>query len=120
MEMKQSTFLLMNVILVLILVLGVAVVGWIVVGTDVNLNDADKRANLQRLVSSADLYYSRLNFYGGVCSDIGVLEGYGCSESEVAYAVETRLDSGWYYCGDSTGFIGDLPYSLNGSTVCKR
>ncbi len=120
MEMKQGTFLLINVVLVLVLIVGAGAIGWIVLGSNLDVSDAENKTKFARLMGSADLYFTRLNFYDGVCGDIGLPEGFGCNDNENSFALTVQLDSGWYYCGDSTGFTGDVPYSLGESTVCQR
>ena len=119
MHVKTSTFIAVNLVLLLILAGAATVVGWLVLGSNVDLTDAEKTAKLNRLVTSASIYYSRLNYYEGVCGDIGVPQGFACNESDNAYAVAVQLESGKYLCGDSTGFNGEITYSLGSSLVCQ-
>ena len=119
MHVKTSTFIAVNLVLLLILAGAAAVVGWLVLGSDVNLTDAEKTAKLNRLAASASIYYGRLNYYEGVCDDIGVPEGFTCNESGDAYALAVQLETGRYLCIDGQGFNAEIPYSLGNSTACQ-
>ncbi len=84
-------------------------------------NDTSIRANSERMRASAQVYYSRVRFYSGVCQDIGALEPpFRCNDSDTAYAVSALLDDGKNHCFDSTGFSGDITWSLETRTVCAR
>lgn len=82
-------------------------------------SDTGIQANAERLRASAQLYYSRLFFYDGVCADIGVSRQFQCNESTTAYAIEAKLSTGKYYCVDSQGFSGVVPWSIGSHTKCR-
>jgi hypothetical protein len=82
-------------------------------------SDTSIQANAERLRASAQIYYSRLFFYDGVCSDIGVARPFQCNESSTAYAIEARLSNDKYYCVDSVGFAGVVPWSIGSHTKCR-
>lgn len=82
-------------------------------------SDAAVQANAERLKASAQVYYSRLQFYEGVCKDIGLPRNFSCAESESAYALSGRLTSGKYYCVDSSGFDGVVPWPVRDQPTCR-
>ena len=83
-----------------------------------SVSDETRFAQINRLNASARVYYGRVAFYTGVCSDIGVVEPYRCTESEESYALEVPLINGGYYCADSTGFLDRVQESVGDKTEC--
>lgn len=81
--------------------------------------DAAVQANVERLKASAQVYYSRLHFYDGVCDDIGVPNKFSCTESTTAYALSARLSTGAHYCVDSSGFAGTVPWQVTTEPTCR-
>lgn len=81
--------------------------------------DANVKANAERLKASAQVYYSRLQFYDGVCKDIGVPRNFSCAESAKAYALSGRLSDGKHYCVDSSGFDGVVPWPVRDMPSCR-
>ena len=78
----------------------------------------DEQAVAFRLQASAKVYYSRLNFYTGVCKDIGAQPPFSCNESDQAYAIEVFLNNAKYFCVDSTGFSGEISRTISKQTRC--
>jgi hypothetical protein len=120
MEMKRSAFVLINLAIICLLLVGVLAVGWVFLNTNLDTSQAENVVKFSRMEAAAKVYYGRLNYYSGVCDDIGVPASFSCTDSETAYAVESKLDSGWFYCIDSSGFNGEMPYSKGSGTACKR
>lgn len=122
MEISRSAFVFFQFILVACLVVLMAggVWFWLNNGRQINTDEAVIQIQLQRLQTSGHLYFSRLRFYTGVCSDIGVASSYRCNESEVAYAIEANLTNGVYYCVDSTDFSAKTNRSIGLSTKCSQ
>ena len=102
----------------LLLMVIVAVVMYSLLNYGPSVNEKTHQAQMTRLQSSARIYHSRLTFYDGVCSDIGVETPYRCIASEEAYAIEVRLPDRSYYCADSTGFLGKTTKSFDRGTAC--
>lgn len=111
--------MLINLAVLGIFIIGAVIVGWLVLGTHVNTNDVEAEARFARQMTSAELYYRRIGYYDGVCGDIGVPLSFNCTDEEMAFAIETKLESGEYLCGDSAGFSGKIPYSKGNSTKCQ-
>lgn len=83
-------------------------------------SDANVQANAERLRASAQVYYSRLQFYEGVCEDIGTPRNFTCVETDTAYALSARLTSGKHYCVDSSGFSGIVPWPVRDVPSCRN
>lgn len=81
--------------------------------------DASVQANAERLKASAQVYYSRLQFYDGVCGDIDPPRNFSCAESTSAYAISGRLSNGKHYCVDSSGFDGVVPWPVRDTPSCR-
>lgn len=115
------TFYLLQVILFLLVVGIVGAALWYFLKSDVpEVSDVSKEAQISRLEKSAQSYHSKLFFYTGVCSDIGVPDGFSCKESDDTFVVETKLSDGDFYCADSTGFIGRTEVSHGGNISCRQ
>ena len=94
-------------LIVFILIVGVAgAAAWWFLTRESTPSDTPLIAEMERLHASAQVYYSRLRFFDGVCSDIGVPDYVTCEESSDAYVLEVLLNNGEFYCADSTDFIG--------------
>lgn len=119
MEMKRSSFLLINLAVLAVLILAAVVVGGLVLKVQLHTDDVEAEARFSRIMTSAELYYRRIGYYEGVCADVGVPSRFNCSDEEMAFAVETKLDSGEYLCGDSSGFSGLMPNSKGNSSKCR-
>lgn len=107
--------------IVIALILGlVGVLGYFLLESDADKAAADavRHAEILQLQTRADIYFARLQYYDGVCSAIGADAAHRCHESETAFAVETRLSDGSYYCADSTGFRGTTMDSKGEATAC--
>lgn len=113
-------FLQASVILVGLLVAGV--IAYFILSSDIatESEDAKRKALITRVQSSAFAYYSRLQFYDGVCSDIGITEEMNCSTAEDQFAIEIPLTTGEYYCADSTGFREVTGWSKGDAVECPK
>ncbi len=119
MKLSVGTFILVNAILVIAVVAVVVLISWFLLNSNLSTEEAESKAVLLRLKASAELYHSRVGFYTGLCGDIGVPGKFSCTESDDAYAIETTLSSGSYYCLDSSGFIGKTRLSKGLGTKCR-
>ena len=123
MQIGQTTFYILQALIFLVVV-GIAALAIFYFFGSGNVNndgaDAANKAKIERLRASAGIYFDRLQFYDGVCSDIGVPGGFECNNNEQAYAVSVRLNSGGFYCADSTGFVGRNNNALRGDIQCSQ
>lgn len=110
----------LQVVLAIIIVVAVLGVGWFLLSLNTDTTEAQTKASLIRLEASAKVYYGRLGYYEGVCTDIGVPATYRCHESNAAYAIEAPLKDGKYLCLDSAGFTGRTLISKGEGTACRR
>ncbi len=120
MQISRSGLKVLQVVLALVIIVVAALVGWFLLSLNTDTSEAQTKASLSRLEASAKVYFGRLNYYDGVCSDIGVPAAYRCHESSTAYAVEAPLPNGKYLCLDSTGFFGHTLLSKGEGTACRR
>jgi len=123
MQVSQTTFnVVQGVIFLVVIVVAAFAIYYFFGSGNVNNDGADAadKAKVERLRASARIYFDRLQFYDGVCSDIGVPNGFECNNNEQAYAVSVSLNSGGFYCADSTGFVGRTATALRGDIVCSR
>lgn len=93
---------------------------WFLVVVSPSLSVNDEQAELKRMQVSAQLYRYRLTSYDGVCKDVGAVGKFTCNETSEAYAIQARLESGKYYCVDSTEFAGELYISVGSGTRCPK
>ena len=122
MKINRHIFNIVRVAFFILAPLVVAGVIYILVSTvpEIEKNEAAVKSKMERLRASGQVYYSRLQFYDGVCDDIDPPRGFRCTERTNAYVVETKLENGEYYCIDSTGFSGRVPWSVGESKLaCK-
>lgn len=117
----QVNSIIFRIIQLFILLLIVALIGTVVVfllrsNPSATVKDTGYEAVTLRLQTSAFSYHRKLEYYSGVCSDIGVPDSHVCRESESGFLIYTRLTSGSLYCADSTGFIG-MVRSITGSAL---
>jgi len=93
--------------------------------------DAMVQSELSSMRSEAELYYTSTgNSYSGFCegntadgadpyalyqsaTDDGATDGH-CATSEQAWAASAQLNSGSYFCVDSTGFAGEVEQAPSG------
>lgn len=81
--------------------------------------DIARQTQIFTLQKSAELYRNKMTDYIGVCESIGIdVDVFSCNDSNDAYAIETELSSGDYYCVDSTPFSGVVFSSIGTATVC--
>lgn len=120
MTFNKTTVVILEGLLVLLILAGVATAGWYLLNLNVDAKGAELKAQMTRLQSSAGIYYSRLQYYDGVCEDIGVPAGFRCRAKESAYAIETTVKEGLYYCIDSTGFHAETRLSKGEGTACRH
>lgn len=120
MKMGLPAFVLVNVAMILLVVAGVLAVGWFLLSTNLDQTEVKHRAEFSRLNASAVVYQDRLGSYEGLCADIGVPDKFRCTESAAAYAIETDLGAGSFYCIDSAGFAGKTRIPKGTGTVCRR
>ncbi|MEX0912948.1 MAG: hypothetical protein WDZ56_00295 [Candidatus Paceibacterota bacterium] len=119
MKIIRNFFTILNIgLLVFVAIFIILFTGWIILNTDVNTEDAKKHAEMVRLQASAKNYYSRLQFYDGICSDIGIPVGWRCHSFEAAYAIEIGLKEGGFLCLDSSGYLGQSLQSKHTNTHC--
>lgn len=120
MQVNRVTLRIIEVILGAFVASGVLLVGWWLLSLNTDTTAAEQKAQMTRLKASAEVYYSRLRYYEGVCADVGVPAGYSCHDSEVAYAIEVLAGPGSYLCMDSQGFFGHTHLSKGQNTSCRR
>lgn len=116
---KTATHIAVGLIFLLI----AAAVGgaiWFLVVASPSFNAQDEQAQLKRMQVSAQLYRYRMTTYEGVCKDVGALGQFTCNETADAYAIEVWLESGKYFCVDSTEFAGEVYTSIGAATACPR
>lgn len=118
--MNLPTFIILNVVIILLIVAGVIIAGWFLLTTNVDKTVVEYSAQFSRLSASAVVYQSRLGSYEGLCADIGVPKDFRCSDSEAAYAIEADLERGSFYCLDSSGFVGKTRIPKGSGTVCRH
>jgi len=123
MELKESTLYIIEGLLFLVVLSGI-IFGILFFAGEGSLlgqgADAERKTQLGRLQASAATYHSRLRYFDGVCSDIGVPDNFVCNDTEDAYAVSISLTKGGFYCADSTGFRGETTYPIENSVRCAR
>ena len=120
MQVNRATFFVLNLLVLVAVIAIVAIAGWYFLSHNVDTSGVEQRAQFERLSASAQLYYNRLGFYDGVCADVGLGANLRCSDSNSAYAIETTLSAGRFYCLDSTGFMGTTLISKGSGTVCRQ
>jgi len=120
MKVSPMVFVGINVLVLLLVIFIITVLGWLILNSDGATNDAKIKADFVRLEASSQIYYSRLGFYNGVCSDIGLSKDYTCHDSENAFAVEANSSPGRFYCFDSTGFSGKTLESKGAGLRCRH
>lgn len=120
MKMGLPAFVLINALMILLVVAGVLVVSWFLLTTNIDQTEVKYRAEFSRLNASAVVYQGRLGSFEGLCGDIGVPEKFRCAESATAYAIETDLGTGSFYCMDSTGFTGKTRIPKGDGTACRH
>jgi len=120
MIIHKNVLFLIEAIAVIVIVAAVGLLVWWLFGKDLAINDTQLRANLIRMQASAETYYSRLQFYDGMCSDIGIPPNFTCNETTDSFAIETRLSTGRYLCVDNSGFLGEIPRSKGGAVSCTN
>jgi hypothetical protein len=120
MQVNRATLRIIEVVLGTLVAGGVLLVGWWLLSLNTDTTEAQIRAQMTRLKASAEVYYSRLQYYQGVCADIGVPAGYSCHDSDTAFAVEVPAGPGSYLCMDSQGFFGHTHLSKGQNTACRR
>lgn len=121
MRISKTTFQFLQVTLV-ISVTGIFVfIAYQLITTEADnrARDAAKKASVSRVQASAFSYYSRLQYYDGVCADVGTTDEMSCTDSPDAFAVEVPLSNGTYYCADSTRFSGVITESKQRAVVCR-
>ena len=112
--------MVVNLLVILLVAAFVAGVGWWLLQSGVDTAEVEQRVKFERVKASANHYHQRLGMYEGVCSDIGVGSNMRCLDSENAYAIETTIKTGLFYCLDSTGFMGQTRIPKGESTSCRR
>ena len=120
MKLGMGTFVLLNVVLIAFVVLIVVGASWFLLNTNLDTTEAEYKVKTARLQASATVYYDRLGFYTGLCDDIGVPENFSCAESDGAYVIEAEIDTGTYYCLDSTGFAGKTRIPKGTGMACRH
>lgn len=118
--MGRRTLRVLQVTLAIIIMVGVILAGWWLLSLDTDTTETQINMTLTRLEASAKVYFNRLNYYDGVCTDIGVPDTFRCHESSNAYAIEAPLKDGKYLCLDSAGFFGHTLISKGEGTACRR
>ena len=120
MQISAVTLRIVQVMLGAIIAVVALFAGWWLLSLNTDTSEAQIKAQMTRMEVSASVYYSRLQFYDGVCEDIGVPSGYNCHDSSQAYAIEVQLKSGRYMCLDSQGFFSQTLISKGEGTSCRR
>lgn len=120
MTLNKSTVVILEVLITLLILVMVAAVGWFLLNLNLDAKGTELKAQMTRLQVSAGTYHARLQYYDGVCQDIGVPAGFRCQAKESAYAVETTLSTGLYYCIDSTGYHGETRLTKGEGTACRH
>ena len=122
MKMDRHAFYVIRILFFVVASLVVAAFIYavlVMVDTDKG-SDASVQANAERLRASAQVYYSRVKFYDGMCKDVGLPRNFSCVETATAYALSGRLSTGKHYCGDSSGFSGVVPWPVRDVPSCRN
>lgn len=120
MKVSRRTLRVLQMMLVALIVVGVIFTGRWFLSLNTDTTETQVKINLTRIEASAKVYYGRLGYYNGVCTDIGVPATYRCHASSNAYAIEVPLKDGKYLCLDSAGFSGHTLISKGEGTACRR
>lgn len=120
MQVNRVTLRVIEAVLGVVVAASVLFAGWWLLSLNTDTTEAQIQAQMTRLKASAEVYHSRLQYYEGVCADIGVPGDYSCHDSEAAYAIETPVGRGSYLCMDSQGFFGHTHLSKGENTFCRR
>lgn len=118
MVVHRNILFLIEAIIIAIVVSAFGMFIWWLFEKESNIGDAQLRGHLLRMQASSETYYARLQFYDGVCSDIGLPTDFNCDETTEAFAIETRLPTGRYLCMDNTGFLGEIGQSKRDAVSC--
>lgn len=108
-----------QVLLTIAILAVLAIGGWYLLSLNVDTHDTELKVIMTRLETSAGIYYARLQYFDGVCQDIGVPPGFRCHADSKSYAVEATLATGVFYCIDSRGFHGETRISKGQATSCR-
>lgn len=120
MRLNKPVFLLIQLLILLgALAIVVVVMLYVTSSRDGMVHDTNTQAVLKRLETSASSYHRRLDSYEAMCGDIGVPEGFYCTETGSDFSIETTLTDGSYYCTDSTGYFGPNSGSVQGRSACR-
>ncbi|MCB9819675.1 hypothetical protein H6789_03160 [Candidatus Nomurabacteria bacterium] len=119
MRVHKSSLFLMEVIIIAIVVFSFGLFIWWLFEKESNVSDVQIRGQMLRIQVSSETYYARLQFYDGICSDIGVPTNFNCDETTESFAVETKLPNGRYLCIDNTGFLGEIGQSKRDAVSCS-
>jgi len=120
MQVHKSVALILQILIIIVISAVVLGAGWMLLNLDIDTSEAEQKAQLSRLQASAQLYHSRLQYFEGVCSDIGVPSNWRCNSNTTAYAIEFDLGMGRFYCLDSGGFLGETRVSKGVSVACRN
>lgn len=91
-------------------------------------NDSSIKANLAALPAAGEIFYDdNGNSYNGFCADSAIdgvrgnvnnISMFGCTSSASGWAAGAPLESGDYYCVDSTGRSSSTITDANAGVVC--
>ncbi|OGG85975.1 hypothetical protein A2392_03180 [Candidatus Kaiserbacteria bacterium RIFOXYB1_FULL_46_14] len=119
MQVPRIIITTLQLAMLALITVGVLLGGWWLLNLDVNTEQTQYKLQMSRLQVSAQIYYSRLQYYEGVCNDIGLPAGWRCNSNEAGYAVEFDLGTGRFYCMDSAGFLGETRVSKGVTVACR-
>lgn len=119
MTIKPITFYTFTILILAIVLAGIF---YLIKNYDpkTSINDTERKLQIELLSKRAETYYSRLQYYTGVCKDIGVSTNFKCHDSETSYAIEAQLSNNSFYCVDSEDFLGVTKYSKRTATRCPK
>lgn len=121
MQIHPTVFYTAQILVLVGAVIVVAAISYFVFLSNVEegVSDSTIKADIVRMQANAEIYYARVQFYDGVCQAIGADRSRNCNESGTAFAIESRLSNGSYYCADSTGKFPVVQSESKGdSTSC--
>ncbi len=90
-----------------------------IISDDGALQRSKEKVLFQNSVQAAQSYKRRNFDYVGVCSDTALPDEIRCVETVDTFKLEMKNPDGGYWCADSSGFNGQLPYSTGADSLCR-
>lgn len=97
--------------------------GSIVSDEEERMSPGDVRLVIEadRYQIAAEAYKSKIFSYDGLCRSIGLdQDSFSCTENIETYAIDTQLETGGFYCVDSTGFADLANGARKGKLTCRE